>query len=191
VTALEAIAPGGWAPYLDPGERLLWEGRPATGLRWSRQDLFLLPFGLVFAGFAIFWEVSVIAAGAPLFMVLFGVPFVLVGLFLAVGRVFWDSYARRHTAYALTDRRAIVATSALGRALRSWPITPGMETEFRPGPESTLVFASEWRPGRRTRRGHSAGRRIEHAFRHIPDGDRVHALFRAIQRARTPQTEAT
>ena len=44
---------------------LLWVGRPAMGIRFSRSDLLALPFSLMWGGFAIFWETLAFRSGAP------------------------------------------------------------------------------------------------------------------------------
>ena len=63
----------------------------------------------MFAGFAIFWETSVLsAANSPIFMKLWGVPFLLIGLYLVVGRFVVDAWARRGITYAVTDRRILI-----------------------------------------------------------------------------------
>jgi hypothetical protein len=58
-----------------PGERVLWEGRPSTGLILRPIEAFLIPFSLLWFGSFVYWEVSVWAAGAPISFKLFGLPF--------------------------------------------------------------------------------------------------------------------
>jgi hypothetical protein len=50
---------------LSTGEALVWSGHPRTGIRLSGPDLFLIPFSLVWCGFAMFWEKSVLRMGTP------------------------------------------------------------------------------------------------------------------------------
>ncbi|MEZ2219204.1 PH domain-containing protein [Rhizobium sp. RCC_161_2] len=95
--------------YALPGEKLLWQGRPKQGLMFSRKDLLLVPFSLMWGGFAVFWE-SMVArqANAPLFFKLWGLPFVLIGLYLIVGRFALDAFVRARTQYAVSDQRIMV-----------------------------------------------------------------------------------
>lgn len=102
-------------PYLRPGERITWTGRPPRGVRFTGRDVFLIPFSLLWGGFAIFWEASVLgisflqpkALPVTSFMALFGAVFVLIGLFMIFGRFLVDAWIRQRTVYALTDRRAL------------------------------------------------------------------------------------
>ena len=112
--------------FLEPGERLLWSGQPKRGIRLQVGDLFMIPFSLMWGGFAIFWEASVLgitglnhhpanpnghATGAPLFMALWGIPFVVIGLYMIFGRFFYDAAMRSKTWYGITDRRLVILKS--------------------------------------------------------------------------------
>ena len=91
-----------------PDETIVWSDRPRQGIMFVPRDALLIPFSLLWGGFAIFWESSVLSAKAPASFKLFGVPFVLVGLFMIVGRFFLDAWLRSNTAYALTERRVLI-----------------------------------------------------------------------------------
>src|ERR1043165_109328 len=84
-------------PYLQPGEQLLWTGRPKGGVLFRKSDIFVIPFSILWGGFAIFWEIM--AASGPFFFWLWGIPFVIVGLYLMIGRFFYDAKKREATVY--------------------------------------------------------------------------------------------
>jgi len=96
------------------GEKIIWWGQPAQGLLFTSRDWYLVPFSLMFAGFSIFWEASVLSgANTPLFMKLWGVPFLLMGVYLVVGRFLVDAWIRRGITYAVTDKRILILRSGL------------------------------------------------------------------------------
>ena len=116
--------------YLDPGEKLVWSGQPKQGVRLQAFDLFLIPFSLVWAGFAFFWEATVLGLvplqggptrdnHPPLFFALWGIPFCLIGLYFVVGRFFGDAASRRRTWYGVTDKRVIVLKSGFSTNINS------------------------------------------------------------------------
>jgi Bacterial PH domain len=104
---------------LSSGEKLLWSGQPAQGFRFRPADLFMIPFSLLWCGFAIFWEGSVIATKAPFFFKLWGIPFVLVGLYVVAGRFIVDAKARARTFYGVTTDRIIIIGGAFSRQTKS------------------------------------------------------------------------
>jgi hypothetical protein len=105
---------------LERGERLLWFGTPRRGLKLRSADAFLIPFSLLWGGFAVFWESSVLQIpNSPLFMKLWGMPFVLIGLYLIVGRFFVDAKMRENTVYALTNERILIFSGIFRRETKS------------------------------------------------------------------------
>jgi hypothetical protein len=179
-----------WEDFLDPGERLLWTGAPATGLRVTPRGLAGSFASLFILGFALFWTAGAgmgLWSGAwreadgfmRVFMVvfpLFGLPFVAVGLYGVFGHYLADAYARAHTRYALTDRRALIAVDGRQRMLRSWPIGPATIVDFLPGPEASIRFATDVQVDSDGDKSHT---RI--GFDRIPDGAAVMQLIRQLQ----------
>jgi hypothetical protein len=88
---------------LGRGERLLWSGEPRRGPMLRPSDAFIIPFSVLWAGFALFWNVSVWASGAPIFFRLWGLPFLAAGAYITVGRFWFDSMRRGRTAYGVTN----------------------------------------------------------------------------------------
>ena len=100
--------------YLLDGERLLWTGQPDPRRLFSAGDLFLIPFSLMWGGFALFWEATAIgfssnASGGPIvFFLLWGIPFVVAGQYFIWGRFIYKRWDRKRTIYAVTTRRVLV-----------------------------------------------------------------------------------
>jgi hypothetical protein len=136
------------AAYLDTSERVLWSSVPARGILFRTGDAFLIPFGIFWLAFVLFWEAGALAAAtratdpAPLLFALFGLPFIAIGLYLVVGRFLWDADVRGGTTYALTNRRAIILRRVPTKRFRSIGLTSGTEistTERRDG-SGTIYF---------------------------------------------------
>jgi hypothetical protein len=104
------------ASDLEPGERLLWVGRAARGVRFRPSDMLLIPFSVLLVAFAVFWEMMVLQTSAPLFFRFAGSVFVVLGAYMLVARFLWDAWRRSHTSYAVTDRRILIVTDAARRS---------------------------------------------------------------------------
>jgi hypothetical protein len=128
---------------LEAGERLLWSGQPAQGIRLRKADALAIPFSLLWTGLFIFWETSVIRSGAPLFVRLWGIPFLLVGAYLVAGRFFVDAWQRTRTVYAVTDRRVIVVSGVFTRCTTSHALRtlPAITLSERHNGEGDVVLA--------------------------------------------------
>jgi hypothetical protein len=132
-------------PSLLPGERLLWAGRPQRGIQLRWADLYLLPFSLVWGGFAIVWNVIAWTSGAPVFFALIGLPFLVVGLYLIAGRFIHEALVRSSLLYAVTSHRVIVLRNRFGRSLRSAELgyLPMLNLDEHSGGRGTLRFDSD------------------------------------------------
>lgn len=129
---------------LNPNEKILWQGQPQQGIMLKASDIFLVPFSLLWGGFAFFWEYSVLQSDAPIFMKLWGIPFVLVGLYITVGRFFFDSYIRGKTWYAVTNERILIINDGFNKKVKNINLKTLTEIELRPQRENrgTIIFGA-------------------------------------------------
>ena len=131
-----------WQRQLAPGEQVIWQGAPRQGLMLQRSDAWMIPFSLMWGGFALFWEWMAVVSNAPWFFVLWGIPFVAIGLYLIVGRFFMDARRRSRTRYALTTERVLLAAGQ--RRIRSLPLRhlPEMALDENGDGSGTITFGS-------------------------------------------------
>lgn len=131
--------------HLTHGEKLVWIGRPKTGLKLRGSDTFFIPFSLLWGGFAIFWELTVIATNSPLIFKLWGIPFVVVGLYLIVGRFFIDAKRRANTMYGITHDRIIIRSGVLSKNIQSFSIKnlPAITIKEKEDKSGTITFGMQ------------------------------------------------
>ena len=86
------------------GEELLWTGKPVPRL-WTPASIIMMLTGIVFLSFdcTIFFFVM----GADIEMLLFAIPFIVIGSLLIALPWIGLGWQKRHV-YALTNRRALV-----------------------------------------------------------------------------------
>jgi len=177
--SVEKSASNTWEDYLDTDEKLLWKGAPAKGLRLSGSGLVLSFFGFFFLAFALFW-IGMAASmnggsGMEAVFPLFGVPFVLIGLWLVAGHWFFDAYKRKHSRYALTNKRALIARTVYGRRMERYPIERSNQIRLISGKLDTVYFAQK------TYRSKNGTQVKNIGFRFIHDGQAVYDLLRKVQ----------
>ncbi len=83
--------------HLDTNEKMIWTGPPKKGIEFRATDIFLIPFSLLWCGFAIFWFTTAISSSAPFFFSMFGIPFIVIGLVFIFGRFIIDAKQRENT----------------------------------------------------------------------------------------------
>jgi hypothetical protein len=167
---------------LSAGERLIWSGAPRQGIVFRNADIAMVPFSLLWGGFAIFWEVTALR-GAPFFFALWGIPFVVIGLYMMVGRFFFDSLRRRGTFYGLTDQRIIVASRLPARAVKSYSLgtLQNLALDDHGNGTGTIQFGPLVTRNSGGRQTMWLSMPTEGAFEMIPDAKRVFDLVREAQ----------
>jgi Bacterial PH domain len=130
---------------LSPGEQVLWSGQPRQGVVFRGSDAFAIPFSLLWAGFAVFWLVSAMRTNAPTEFVLFGVPFVLVGIYIVVGRFIVEARQRANTFYAVTAQRVIIASGLFRKTVKSLSLKTISDLSFsqRSDGSGTITFGAQ------------------------------------------------
>ena len=111
---------------------------------FRRSDALLVPFSLLWCGFAVFWESGALSEGAPFFFALWGAPFVLVGLYIVAGRFVVRAVSSRRTRYTITDRRVLVHSGWSGGRLSTLylnSLPPPVITE-EPDGSGSLAFGA-------------------------------------------------
>jgi hypothetical protein len=98
-----------FAGHTLPGERIIWTGEPKTGVMFTSKDALLIPFSILWLGFAIFWTVTAASTRAGLGFTLYGLMFVAIGVLVMGGRFFADAWLRAGTRYAVTDERILIS----------------------------------------------------------------------------------
>ncbi|MEN6625051.1 MAG: hypothetical protein ABFD69_02360 [Candidatus Sumerlaeia bacterium] len=170
---------------LQSGENVLWSGSPRTGIRLRAADAFLIPFSLLWGGFAIFWEIMAIKSG-PIFFVLWGIPFVLVGLYLVFGRFAVDAWARNATVYGVTNQRVIIASGFPRSGVRSLNLHNLGELAMteRRDLSGDITFGTSAHPMAFLLHGGwpGAGRYVPPAFEMIENVRKVHGIILQAQK---------
>jgi len=122
-------------------EKLLWTGNPMTGIAFRKTDIFFIPFSLFWSGFAFFWFITAAKIGG--LFALFGVPFVIVGIYLLAGRFYLDARKRKNTLYGITDKRVIIKSGVFNREVQSLNIKaiPQLTLSLKSDSSGTISFS--------------------------------------------------
>jgi hypothetical protein len=110
---------------LQPDELVLWAGQPDASVHLTRADILLIPLSLwiglstIRSGVIILERAieSTYSAGEAILSAMLSVPFLLVGIYLLIGRFFYKRWRKTRTYYALTNKRVLVLTILACRRL--------------------------------------------------------------------------
>lgn len=172
---------------LAPGERIIWQGQPRQGFRLAPQDAFAVPF-------AAFWLFSVLMIFLLAFsgemkevdpLAYFILPvFLVIGLYMLLGRFLVDRAARRRTFFYLTTERAFIKAGLWRPSCRSVNLVGTPEIRFQGGRNGcgTVRFGSPSMFGMMPPSWPGANQFLPPAFDDIEDAERVYNLALKAQR---------
>lgn len=155
----------------EPGERILWQGRPRVRLDLGTLlagGVSQMWIGLFMIAFALFWIIQTSRDGAPFIFPLFGLLFLGQGVVSVARPVIWPLFLRSRSYYTLTDRTAYVVTDVPGRGRRmtSTPVGSHTPVEWVDSDPPTIIFGTE-------------GTAV--SFHNIDDAGEVMRLIREMQ----------
>jgi hypothetical protein len=131
-------------PFLLPGERIAWTGRPEQGFVFERADL--LGFALGLGVCALFAAVSFPIPGPDGFHVddVFHLALLLIFGWALLGRFFYEAWLRHRLLYAVTNQRVLILRGRGGGRLRSHDLAwlPMLELDER-GARGTINIDAE------------------------------------------------
>ncbi len=134
------------------GERVYWAGMPNSRVIFHSDDWTAIPFTLVWTGFFVFWEANALGiwgsasrgGGSNLFMVLWGIPFLIIGNYMVWGRFLADAWLKRRTYYAVTNRRVLILQEGWSRKT-NWMYLEAIPTIEGEGAKTgTLWFGKKY-----------------------------------------------
>ncbi len=180
---------------LKDGEELLWTGSPETFVLITSADILLVPVSIWIGAYIIHTGLSIIqrsvasdySLGQVIVGVIGGLPFIVMGLYLTLGRFIYKNWHKRHTVYAVTNTR-VLSISDLGRIIvRDQPIDeiPDLRKSSGRGGLGTITFgkspfAASWcgNTGMNCLAGFDKADLI--AFHDIKGADEVYSLVYAL-----------
>lgn len=139
-----------YKPYLTDQEQVLWTGMPEKGRLFTGQDFVLLPFGIVWLAFSLFWEVAALKSGAPLFSSLFGLPFIGIGVYLVFGVFIQRLRLRGRTFYAITNKKIMIKRGNRIAMYDAWDLPPMRYGSIKMETEPIVFQETVYGTGRRS-----------------------------------------
>jgi hypothetical protein len=168
---------------LESNERLIWWGRPHRGIVVRPSDSFLIPFSLVWVSVPGVAVTSMLRGGAtpPAPLSLVPVLFVAIGLYLLIGRFFYDAWRRGRTIYGLTNSRVLIIQPSKYKSLDLAGISE-INLQLRRSGRGSIVFGPEFGMFDRRGNGGWGGAPAVPTFELIDEAARVHAAIRNAQK---------
>ena len=162
-------------PYLAENEYVLWKGRPEKGNLFTGREMVILPFAVMWLAFALYWEYQAFQGVGSWFAILWGLPFVAVGIYLLAGRFAAAAYLRGRTFYVITNKKIIIKKG--GRiVMYDGKSLPPMNLVIHKNGNGTLTFGHQIY----TRNGYRSS--VSFTIENIPDVVQVQNALEMMER---------
>ena len=121
-------------PALLSGENLVWVDRPENGVKLTSNDIFLIPFSLVWGGgvfMAFLADIIHFSREDSPFFSVFLIPFLMMAFYITIGRFMHEYMIRKRTVYGITDRgRILIKTGLFKNSISNYEIKYLPRVEF-------------------------------------------------------------
>ncbi|MEO1459963.1 MAG: hypothetical protein AAFV49_20665, partial [Pseudomonadota bacterium] len=159
-------------PYLDPGEEILWSGRPMLRPLLEGQEIIMPVVSFVLAGsiyriLDLHQRETFNIEMMRVLMTAMMLGLLLLALWLPARTIL----RRRRSHYAVTNKRAMILETGPGGKFRSYPLTWDRIVNVRFGKHVSVIFEVE----------QHAPYVSEVGFEHLSDGLEVYRLIRQVQ----------
>ncbi len=102
---------------LEPGERIIWEGRPKKNAYCINSIAALTPFALIWLLFDSIFIIPAILGGVDIFLAMILIAFFsihLMPVWVWIGQMITANKKWKNVKYALTDRRVLIQDKTMG-----------------------------------------------------------------------------
>lgn len=132
--------------YLEAGEKIIWTGQPKQGMMFSAFDVWMVIFGFIWTSGVLGWIYA--AWEAAIWFAMFGLPFLLVGLYLIFGKFYFDTRSRASAIYAITNRRVIITFRYFRKRFFSYEYAKFVDIALRENSDKSgtiyFYFPDKW-----------------------------------------------
>ena len=124
---------------LMPDEEILWQGRPILSKLLTTQDIFLIPFSLLWCSMFIHY---LIVDTLQRTLIAINSPFGWVCLYFLFGRFIVRFIRKKYTIYAVTTNRVLILNNLFGRHIQTFRLNrlPMLEKIVRRNGVGSIIF---------------------------------------------------
>lgn len=134
--------------FIGMDEYILWSGKPSRIHLFNGQDLIMIPFALFWLSFSLFWEWQVIQSRQSIILCVWGIPFVMIGVYLLLIRPFYQASVTRRTYYAITNKQLMIKQGEKISFYTASQLPPFSLKVHRDGTGSLYFYETYYRNGR-------------------------------------------